>query len=76
METIRTALAMGAEKGIHIADPALDSADAYATATALAAAIKGIPYDISSAASGPSTMTPVRSVPSWRICWEFLSSPS
>jgi len=46
METIRTALAMGADKGIHICDPALDSADAFATATALAAAIKGIPHDI------------------------------
>jgi electron transfer flavoprotein beta subunit len=46
METIRTALAMGAEKGIQIDDPALYGADAYATATALAAAIKGIPYDI------------------------------
>jgi electron transfer flavoprotein beta subunit len=46
METIRTALAMGADKGIHIDDPALEGADAYATATALAAAIKGIPYDV------------------------------
>jgi len=46
METIRTALAMGAEKGIHIDDPALYNADAYATAEALAAAIKGIPYDV------------------------------
>ena len=46
METIRTALAMGAEKGIHIDDPALYGADAYTTASALAAAIKGIPYDI------------------------------
>ena len=46
METIRTALAMGADKGIHICDPAFDGADAYATASALAAAIKGIPYDI------------------------------
>ena len=46
METIRTALAMGADKGIHIDDPALYEADAYATAEALAAAIKGIPYDI------------------------------
>jgi electron transfer flavoprotein beta subunit len=46
METIRTALAMGADKGIHICDPAFDGADAYATATALAAAIKGIPHDI------------------------------
>lgn len=46
METIRTALAMGAEKGIHISDPALDNTDAYTTASALAAAIKEIPYDI------------------------------
>lgn len=46
METIRTALAMGADKGIHIDDPSLYEADAYATAEALAAAIKGIPYDI------------------------------
>lgn len=46
METIRTALAMGAEKGIHIDDAALYNADAYATAEALAAAIKGIPYDV------------------------------
>jgi electron transfer flavoprotein beta subunit len=46
METIRTALAMGAEKGIHIDDPALYNVDAYTTASALAAAIKEIPYDI------------------------------
>jgi len=46
METIRTALAMGAEKGIQIDDPSLYGADAYTTATALAAAIKTIPYDI------------------------------
>jgi len=46
METIRTALAMGAEKAIHISDPALYDADAYTTASALAAAIKGIPHDI------------------------------
>ena len=46
METIRTALAMGADKGIHIDDPALYGADAYTTASALAAAIKTIPHDI------------------------------
>ena len=46
METIRTALAMGAEKGIHIDDPQFEGADAYTTASALAAAIKEIPYDI------------------------------
>ena len=46
LETIRTALAMGADKGIHINDPGFAGADAYTIATALAAAIKGIPYDI------------------------------
>jgi electron transfer flavoprotein beta subunit len=46
VETIRTALAMGADKGIQIDDPALNNADAYTTAAALAAAIKGIPYDV------------------------------
>ena len=45
-DTIRTALAMGAEKGIHIDDPALEGADAYTTAAALAAAIKEIPCDV------------------------------
>jgi len=46
LETIRTALAMGADKGIHINDPAFEGADAYNIAAALTAAIKGIPYDI------------------------------
>ena len=46
LETIRTALAMGADKGIHINDQALEGADAYNIASALAAAIKAIPYDI------------------------------
>jgi electron transfer flavoprotein beta subunit len=46
LESIRTALAMGADKGIHINDPAFEGADAYVTATALAAAIRNIPHDI------------------------------
>lgn len=46
MESIRTALAMGADKGIHIDDPSLNNADAYTTAAALAAAIKTVPYDL------------------------------
>lgn len=46
LETIRTALAMGAERGIHISDPALEGADSYTTASAIAAAIKDIPFDI------------------------------
>jgi electron transfer flavoprotein beta subunit len=46
METIRTALAMGADKGIHICDPVFDNADAFVIANALAAAIKTLPHDI------------------------------
>ena len=46
METIRTALAMGADKGVHICDPAFDNADAFVVANALAAAIKALPHDI------------------------------
>lgn len=42
VEAIRTALAMGADTAIHIADAAYaEKADPYATAAALAAAIKG-----------------------------------
>lgn len=46
IQVIRTALAMGADKGIHINDIAFEGTDAYSVASALAAAIKGIPYDI------------------------------
>lgn len=46
LESIRTALAMGADRGIHINDAAFDGADAYTTAAAIAAAIKGTPYDL------------------------------
>jgi electron transfer flavoprotein beta subunit len=45
-ETIRTALAMGADKGILINDPALEACDSIATAKALAAAIKNLKYDL------------------------------
>lgn len=46
LESIRTALAMGADKGVHINDPALDGADAYTTAQALSSAIKNIPCEV------------------------------
>ncbi|UCF93453.1 MAG: electron transfer flavoprotein subunit beta/FixA family protein [Desulfobacterales bacterium] len=45
-ETIRTALAMGADKGIHINDPLAEGSDALATAKVLSAALKQIPYDL------------------------------
>ncbi len=46
METIRTALAMGADKGIHINDPAAEGSDALGIAKALAAAVKQVPFDL------------------------------
>ena len=45
-ESIRTALAMGADKGILINDPALEGSDALGTAKALAAVIRDLPYDL------------------------------
>jgi electron transfer flavoprotein beta subunit len=46
VEAIRTALAMGADKGIHINDPAVEGSDSLGTAKLLAAAVKKIPFDL------------------------------
>jgi len=45
-EAIRTCLAVGADKGIHLNDPAFEGSDSYATAKILAKAISQIPFDI------------------------------
>lgn len=45
-ESLRTALAMGADKAVLITDDALEGSDALAVAKALGAAIKGLEYDI------------------------------
>jgi electron transfer flavoprotein beta subunit len=45
-EALRTGLAMGADKGVHIGDPTLEGSDTLVTAKVLATAIKGLPYDI------------------------------
>lgn len=45
-ESIRTALAMGADKGILITDDALEGSDSIATAKAIAAAVKDLEYDV------------------------------
>jgi electron transfer flavoprotein beta subunit len=45
-EAIRTALAMGADRGVHVNDDAVNSADPYVIAQALAAAAKQTEYDI------------------------------
>lgn len=46
VETIRTALAMGADKGVHICDPEAQGCDALAVGKLLAAAIKTLPFDL------------------------------
>ncbi len=45
-EAIRTALAMGADKGVHINDAVINSADPYNISQALSAVVKGLEYDI------------------------------
>ena len=45
-ESIRTALAMGADKGILVSDEALEGSDSLAVAKVLAAAIKELDYDL------------------------------
>jgi electron transfer flavoprotein beta subunit len=46
MEVLRTAIAMGADEGILLEDPAFAEGDEFATAKALAAALKGKEYDL------------------------------
>lgn len=46
LEALRTCLAVGADKAIHIKDPALDGSDAFATALVLSAALKTLSFDI------------------------------
>jgi electron transfer flavoprotein beta subunit len=45
-QAIQRALAMGAQRGIHVVDPALRGADALVTARVLAAAIGRVPFDL------------------------------
>lgn len=45
-EVLRTAIAMGADEGILLEDPAFAEGDEFATAKALAAALKGKEYDL------------------------------
>ena len=45
-EAIRTALAMGADKGVLINDPAMENCDGLGTAKVLAQAVKEMPHDL------------------------------
>ena len=46
VEAMRTALAMGIDKGVHIDDPVLEKADSWATAKVLASVLKGLNADL------------------------------
>ena len=46
VEAVRTALAMGADKGILISDPVLENCDPLSTAKVLAAAARELPFDL------------------------------
>lgn len=45
-ETIRTALAMGADRGVHLRDDAFEGQDSLATARSLAAALRAEAFDV------------------------------
>lgn len=45
-EALRTCLAMGADRGIHLKDSAFEGGDSLATSVALAAAIRRQPFDL------------------------------
>lgn len=45
-EALRQCFAMGAEQGYHLVDDAFDNSDTYATAKALAAALKKVGFDL------------------------------
>src|SRR6266536_2792908 len=61
-ESIRKALSMGADKAIHVSDPALHGSCAVQTAKVIAAALKTIEYDVVIAGS-EATDTRVSVVP-------------
>ena len=63
-ESIRTALAMGADKGILISDDGLEGSDSLATAKALAAAIKDLEYDLF-----------LQVKEGWMMIWVWLGPP-
>ena len=45
-EAIRTCLAMGADRGVHLKDPLFEGADPYVTARLLADAVASMEYDL------------------------------
>jgi len=46
VEALRTCLAMGADRAVHLKDPLFDAADPYVTARLLAEAVSSMEYDL------------------------------
>lgn len=46
IEVLRTGIAMGADEAVLLEDPAFEGGDEYATATALAATVQGMEWDL------------------------------
>ena len=65
-ETMRKALAMGAQRGVLVTDPALAGADLPATVRVIAAAAAQEPFDLCSPDSTPRTGRAASSRPVWR----------
>jgi len=63
VDVIRRGLAMGADRAVHVSDPALAGSDAYATTRVLAAALKKMEWDMvlfgSTSADGQTASVPM-----------------
>ena len=66
-EVLLDAYALGADLGVHVNDRAVRGSDTFATAGILAAAVKIRMWTLSSAASRPLTVIPLRSDRRWLI---------
>jgi electron transfer flavoprotein beta subunit len=74
-ETVRKALSMGADAGIHVADDALGGSDAIATSAVLAKAIEGKGFDlvVFGSESTDARMSVVPAMVAERLGWAQLT---
>ena len=74
-ETVRKALSMGADSGIHIVDPGLHGSDAIATSAVLAQALEGRGFDlvVFGSESTDARMSVVPAMVAERLGWAQLT---
>ena len=70
-KTLRTALAMGADKAVLCDDPAFEGGDAMTTARVLAAAARKVPFDLILAGKHGVGDDNQQVAPWWPNCWGF-----